>query len=197
MAEKTIEGAVFVIDGDVDTDQILAPRHLASTEPAALAQNCFADLTSAIPFEPARYPIVISTGLFGTGLVRPPVPLALRAAGVEVVLAQAVSPLFFEHSLNSGALLPIETAIANGPATGAMARLSLGGGQARLTWDGGEISLPSRLPSWSLQGASWIDIISQRAAQTGGLAMLQARLRAADISTACPNSAAEAPLEKS
>jgi 3-isopropylmalate dehydratase small subunit len=177
MAPRRIHGRVFVIDGDVDTDIILAARHLSDTDPAAIARNCFADLGATPSFTAGQYPIVIVSGLFGIGLVRPPVPMAMRAAGIEAVVAGELSPLFFEHSLNGGAVLPLQAKLPRRPSTGEVAQLLLDGERAQLIWDAGNVDFPCRLPPWSLAGESWVETVQKRVEEAGGLSALQASLR--------------------
>jgi 3-isopropylmalate dehydratase small subunit len=178
MARRRIVGPVFVIEGAVESDAILAPRHLGHSDLADMARNCFADLNTPISFEPGQYRLVIATCLFGVGLVRPPVPLALQAAGVEAIIAPSMSPLFFEHGLNAGAILPLEAKLPRLPQTGALVALTLDGEQAELAWPDGNLAFRGRLPGWALDGRSLIDTLRRRAKQAGGLPALQASLRA-------------------
>jgi 3-isopropylmalate dehydratase small subunit len=165
MSTYHAEGPAFVIDGDVAADEILHPRHHGNANIGDVAGHCFADQHGgAVPFSARTWTFVIATGRFGVGIVRPPVPAAMKAAGIAAVIAPSISPLFVEHSVNGGAVLPLRASLPQRPETGAIVRLSIANGRANLFWNGHELACDCNLPGWALAGETWIDVLKRRGA---------------------------------
>jgi 3-isopropylmalate dehydratase small subunit len=169
-ATVTIDGPAFVVAGDIAADAIVHPRHMNLSDPAELAPHCLAGLAHMFPFTPdGRWPILISSGLFGVGLVRPQVPAALKGAGVRVVVAPAFSPLFVEHSLNAGMVLPLRAELSELPPSGTPVTIMFANGRAHLSYPGHASVWTTHLPDWALMGRTWIGVLKQRMDAPGKL----------------------------
>lgn len=165
----TIEGLAFAVAGDIAADAIVPSRHMNLSTPADLAPYCLAGLTGTPAFTPdGRWPILISSGLFGVGLVRPQVPAALKGAGVRVVVAPAFSPLFVEHSLNAGMVLPLRAELPELPPSGTAVTIVFADGDAQISYPGHTSVWPANLPHWALAGRTWISVLRKRAASSAG-----------------------------
>lgn len=90
---------------DVDTDVIIPARYLNQTSPEFLAAHCMedVDITFAQKVKPGD--ILIAGKNFGCGSSREHAPVAIKAAGVQVVIAESYARIFYRNSLNIG--LPI------------------------------------------------------------------------------------------
>lgn len=117
----TISGVVYVLDDNIDTDQILTAEYLkvnpstaeGYAQLAALAMCGLPD--NALPFideqsGKAKYPIIVAGKNFGCGSSREHAVVALGASGVKAILAQSYARIFFRNCVCTGQVLPVATA---------------------------------------------------------------------------------------
>lgn len=98
--------AIAIKYGDhVDTDVIIPARYLNTSDPAELARHCMEDLDAAFAQKNASGAIVVAGKNFGCGSSREHAPIALKAAGVRLVIADSFARIFYRNALNIG--LPI------------------------------------------------------------------------------------------
>lgn len=100
-----LEGKVWILGDNVDTDAIIPARYLSTTDPDGLAGHC---LESVVP-EFARLVrpgnLVVAGKNFGCGSSREHAPLALKGSGISCVVAQSFARIFYRNAINIG--LPI------------------------------------------------------------------------------------------
>lgn len=117
---KAIEGKVFVLGDNIDTDQIIPAQYLnlvptIPDEYRKLGSYALAGLPEGGPFfiEDSRdrtvYPIIVAGRNFGCGSSREHAPIALGAAGVKAVVAESYARIFFRNAVSTGELYPIES----------------------------------------------------------------------------------------
>ena len=99
------EGRAFKYGRDVDTDVIIPARYLNSSDPAFLEQHCLEDLDPTFVERVQSGDIVVAQENFGCGPSREHAPIALKAAGVSVVVAKSFARIFYRNAINIG--LPI------------------------------------------------------------------------------------------
>lgn len=125
--KTVIEGKVFVLGDDIDTDQIIPAQYLTYNPALAEERKMFGVYALCgvpeaqsglpkgnIPFVPkgaakSEYKIIVAGKNFGCGSSREHAPLAIQVAGVEVVIAEFYARIFFRNSVNGGYLIPYET----------------------------------------------------------------------------------------
>ncbi len=126
--DKRIRGKAFVVGDDVDTDQII-PAEFLSYNPADAGERKYFGMhaLSGVPLAQSGLPdggirfveegkftsefaVVIGGKNFGCGSSREHAPLAIREAGVRVVVAEFYARIFYRNSINGGYLVPVETA---------------------------------------------------------------------------------------
>ncbi|MFZ3371619.1 MAG: 3-isopropylmalate dehydratase small subunit, partial [Desulfitobacteriaceae bacterium] len=98
-------GKVWKFGNDVDTDVIIPARYLNSSTPEHLAAHCMedGDLSFAQHVQPGD--ILVAGKNFGCGSSREHAPIAIKASGVKVVIAESFARIFYRNALNIG--LPI------------------------------------------------------------------------------------------
>ncbi|MDZ7372666.1 MAG: 3-isopropylmalate dehydratase [candidate division KSB1 bacterium] len=118
--QRLLEGLVFVVGDNVDTDQIIPAQYLvySLTDPEE-SKNYGRYALSGLPSEwgrfveegqwQSRYSIVVAGRNFGCGSSREHAPAALQIAGVKAVVAQSYARIFFRNAVDGGFLLPLET----------------------------------------------------------------------------------------
>jgi len=100
-----LRGRAWTFGRDIDTDLIIPARYLNMKTAAELAQHVMedADPTFAGKVQPGD--IVVAKENFGCGSSREHAPIALKGAGVSVVIAKSYARIFYRNSFNTG--LPI------------------------------------------------------------------------------------------
>ncbi|MBC6424629.1 MAG: 3-isopropylmalate dehydratase [Hormoscilla sp. SP12CHS1] len=116
---KVIRGQIFVVDDNIDTDQIIPAEYLTLVpskpeEYEKLGSYALSGLPDRYgQFIPPRemktyYPIIIGGENFGCGSSREHAPIALGASGVKAVVAQSYARIFFRNCSATGELYPWE-----------------------------------------------------------------------------------------
>ncbi|MCX8033251.1 MAG: 3-isopropylmalate dehydratase small subunit [Thermoleophilia bacterium] len=100
-----LRGRAWTFGRDIDTDLIIPARYLNMKTAEELAQHVMedADPTFASKVKPGD--IVVAQENFGCGSSREHAPLALKGAGVSVVIAKSFARIFYRNAFNTG--LPI------------------------------------------------------------------------------------------
>ncbi|MEX0446512.1 3-isopropylmalate dehydratase [Xenorhabdus sp. SGI246] len=118
LKENIIQGEVYVLTDNIDTDQILSAEYLKvnPSTPEGYAQLASLAmcglLEGSLPFideskGKAKYPIIVAGQNFGCGSSREHAVAALGASGVKAVLAQSYARIFFRNCVSTGELLPV------------------------------------------------------------------------------------------
>jgi len=100
-------GKVWKYGDNLDTDAIIPARYLNISAPEELARHCMEDVDPDFAGEVRPGDIVVAGANFGCGSSREHAPLALKAAGINCVLAESFARIFFRNAVNIG--LPILT----------------------------------------------------------------------------------------
>lgn len=102
---KKAVGHVFKYGDNVDTDVIIPARYLNSSDPAELATHCMEDIDASFVKKVQKGDIIVANKNFGCGSSREHAPLAIKAAGVDCVIAETFARIFYRNAINIG--LPI------------------------------------------------------------------------------------------
>jgi len=100
-----VQGTVFKYGDNVDTDVIIPARYLNTSDPAELAKRCMEDLDKDFVKKVQPGDIIVAGKNFGCGSSREHAPLAIKTAGVSVVIAATFARIFYRNAINIG--LPI------------------------------------------------------------------------------------------
>jgi 3-isopropylmalate/(R)-2-methylmalate dehydratase small subunit len=90
---------------DIDTDVIIPARYLNTSDPDELALHCMEDLDAGFVGKVTPGDILVADENFGCGSSREHAPIAIRHAGVSVVIAKSFARIFYRNAINTG--LPI------------------------------------------------------------------------------------------
>jgi 3-isopropylmalate/(R)-2-methylmalate dehydratase small subunit len=125
--QKFIKGKVYVAGDDVDTDQIIPAQYLSLSlsipEERKLygrhALSGIPEQAQGLPFGKtpfvkegsfkSEYKVVVAGRNFGCGSSREHASFCMREAGIEAVVAEFYSRIFFRNSVNGGYLIPFES----------------------------------------------------------------------------------------
>ncbi len=98
-------GKVFIYGDHVDTDVIIPARYLNTSDPKHLAAHCMEDLDADFAEQAEAGDIIVAGRNFGCGSSREHAPMAIKASGIQCVIARSFARIFYRNSFNIG--LPI------------------------------------------------------------------------------------------
>jgi 3-isopropylmalate dehydratase small subunit len=100
-----LRGRVWKFGHDVDTDAIIPARYLNTSDPKELARHLMEDADKEFPGKVKPGDILVAGKNFGCGSSREHAPLAIKAAGIQAVIARSFARIFYRNAFNIG--LPI------------------------------------------------------------------------------------------
>ena len=100
-----LEGRVWKFGDNIDTDVIIPARFLNVSDKDLLAKNCFVDSKPKFATTVRPRDVIVAGKNFGCGSSREHAPLAIKTAGVSVVIAKSFARIFYRNAFNIG--LPI------------------------------------------------------------------------------------------
>ncbi len=96
------EGKAFRYGRDIDTDVIIPARYLNTSDAQELAEHCMEDLDATFTERVEQGDIIVAEENFGCGSSREHAPIAIKAAGVDVVIAKSFARIFYRNAINTG-----------------------------------------------------------------------------------------------
>lgn len=107
-------GKVIKYGDNVDTDVIIPARYLNTSDHAELASHCMEDLDKDFSKKVNKGDIMVAGDNFGCGSSREHAPIAIKASGISLVIANTFARIFYRNSINIGlAILECPEAVAN------------------------------------------------------------------------------------
>lgn len=100
-----LEGKVWKFGDHIDTDVIIPARFLNVWDKETLAAHCFEDVRPEFAGSVRPGDILLAGENFGCGSSREHAPIAIKAAGISVVIARSFARIFYRSAFNIG--LPI------------------------------------------------------------------------------------------
>ena len=109
-----VQGTVFKYGNDVDTDVIIPARYLNTTSEAELASHCMEDIDKEFVKNVKQGDIMVAEDNFGCGSSREHAPIAIKASGISLVIANSFARIFYRNAINIGLpILECPEAVAN------------------------------------------------------------------------------------
>ncbi len=100
-----IKGKIWKFGDNIDTDAIIPARYLNTSDPKELAKHVMEDADKDFPSKVKPGDIIMGGKNFGCGSSREHAPIAIKAAGVQAIIAKSFARIFFRNAFNIG--LPI------------------------------------------------------------------------------------------
>lgn len=124
-----ITGRAWVLGDNIDTDIIIPARYLNTSKKEELKNYCFVDLLPDFVREVKKGDILVAGTNFGCGSSREHAPIALKEAGIALVIAKSFARIFYRNALNIGLpLLEVNDENLNHLNTGDEIQVDLGKG---------------------------------------------------------------------
>lgn len=107
-------GKVIKYGDNVDTDVIIPARYLNTSDHKELASHCMEDLDKDFVNKVNVGDIMVAGDNFGCGSSREHAPIAIKASGISLVIANTFARIFYRNSINIGlAILECPEAVAS------------------------------------------------------------------------------------
>lgn len=100
-----IRGKAIKYGDNVDTDAIIPARFLNISDPGELSKHAMEGIDASFASSVKKGDMLVAGLNFGCGSSREHAPLALKAAGISVVIASSFARIFFRNAINIG--LPV------------------------------------------------------------------------------------------
>jgi 3-isopropylmalate/(R)-2-methylmalate dehydratase small subunit len=100
--KDVIEGRVWTLGADVDTDGIISGKYLTIIDPEELKKHVFEIALPEFAANAKPGDIIVADENFACGSSREHAPQALRAIGVGAVVADSFARIFFRNAINLG-----------------------------------------------------------------------------------------------
>ncbi|ACU94161.1 3-isopropylmalate dehydratase, small subunit [Cryptobacterium curtum DSM 15641] len=96
------KGTAHTFGRDIDTDVIIPARYLNNPNPQELAKHAMEDADPTFVDTVQSGDILVAQENFGCGSSREHAPVALKAAGIDCVVAKSFARIFYRNSINTG-----------------------------------------------------------------------------------------------
>lgn len=96
------KGTAFRYGRDIDTDVIIPARYLNTSDAQELAAHCMEDLDDTFVERVQPGDVIVAEENFGCGSSREHAPIAIKAAGIDVVIAKSFARIFYRNAINTG-----------------------------------------------------------------------------------------------
>lgn len=103
--QSHFSGQAHVYGDNVDTDRIIPGKYTKTLDLNSLAAHVLEDLDPEFRARLSQGDILVAGDNFGCGSSREQAPIALKVAGVSVVVARYFARIFYRNAINIG--LPV------------------------------------------------------------------------------------------
>ncbi len=100
-----LKGRVWKFGANIDTDAIIPARYLNTSDPEELAKHVMEDADKDFATRVRSGDMIIAEANFGCGSSREHAPIAIKAVGIQAVVAKSFARIFYRNAFNIG--LPI------------------------------------------------------------------------------------------
>ncbi len=145
-----LQGRVWKYGDNVDTDAIIPARYLNVSEPDQLAGHCMEDMDASFASSVRPGDIIVGQANFGCGSSREHAPLAIKAAGVSMVVAESFARIFYRNSINIGLPILVSPEAVAGTKAGQRLEVDLESGEIR-NLDTGQVFWAQRYPEFMME----------------------------------------------
>ena len=97
-----VHSTVIKYGDHVDTDVIIPARYLNTTDHKELASHCMEDLDKDFKQKSETSKIIVAGRNFGCGSSREHAPIAIKASGIGVVIADSFARIFYRNAIDIG-----------------------------------------------------------------------------------------------
>ncbi|MEK7308135.1 MAG: 3-isopropylmalate dehydratase small subunit, partial [Nitrospirota bacterium] len=92
-----LRGRTWKFGDNIDTDAIIPARYLNTSDPEELAKHIMEDADKDFPSKIKTGDIIVAGANFGCGSSREHAPIAIKAAGIQAVVAKSFARIFYRN----------------------------------------------------------------------------------------------------
>ena len=96
------QGRVHKYGNNIDTDVIIPARYLNTADHSELAKHCMEDIDTEFVNKVSQGDIMVGGANFGCGSSREHAPIAIKASGIDCVIAKSFARIFYRNAINIG-----------------------------------------------------------------------------------------------
>ena len=145
-----IKGKVHKLGDDINTDDIIAAKYLVSTDVWELGKHCLESIKPDFVGKVTTGDIIVAGKNFGCGSSREHAPLAIKEAGIGVVIARSFARIFYRNAFNIGLPLLESDEAAEIFSDGDRVLVDLGSGEIRGEDNGNRVQAKS-IPEFMME----------------------------------------------
>lgn len=97
-----LQGTAHVYGDNIDTDRIIPGKYTKTLDLDQLKAHTMEDLDPEFVSKVKQGDILVAGKNFGCGSSREQAPIALKASGIEAVVAESFARIFFRNAINIG-----------------------------------------------------------------------------------------------
>ena len=102
---EKIQGRVWTFGENIDTDLIIPGRYLRTFNPEDLAEHVLEGERPDFTHNVKKGDVIVADENFGCGSSREQAPVAIKAAGVDAIIAKSFARIYYRNAINIG--LPV------------------------------------------------------------------------------------------
>ncbi len=144
--KKNEKGRVWHYKDNVDTDVIIPARYLNTTDSKELASHCMEDIDKTFAAGVKENDFIVAGENFGCGSSREHAPIAIKASGIQAVIAKSFARIFYRNAINIGLPIVENPILADEVASGDELELDLDKGVIKNLTNGKEYAC-SKFPA--------------------------------------------------
>lgn len=95
-------GRAWRYGDNVDTDVMIPARYLTTADEAVLAAHALEDLDPTFATNVTSGDVIVAGDNFGCGSSREHAAIAIKATGIEAVVAASFARIFYRNAINTG-----------------------------------------------------------------------------------------------
>ncbi len=144
--QDVIEGRVWTLGADVDTDGIISGKYLTVIDPEELKKHVFEIALPEFASQAQAGDVLVAGVNFGCGSSREHAPAAMKAIGVGAVVADSFARIFFRNAINLGLPVIEVPGVRAIFEKGDVARIEMGQGRVTNERTGASVRFPPLPP---------------------------------------------------
>jgi len=99
---ENIEGAIYILGDDINTDDIVPSYTLTMRDPNEMAKHVLEFIDPTFAQKIAKRSIIVGGYNFGTGSSREEAVNVFKILGIKAIIAKSFSRIYFRNLINNG-----------------------------------------------------------------------------------------------
>ena len=153
---------VFKFGDAISTDAIIPGRYNVTTDAAALGKACFIEARPDFAGRVQGGDVIVAGRNFGCGSSREHAPMAIKAAGIQAVIARSFARIFYRNAINIGLPLIQCDAIYDGVHDGDPVSVDIRSGRIETNGKMYKGETPGAVALAIMEAGTLIDLIKTR-----------------------------------